>query len=68
LTQDERAVLDLLDPVEAVHLDELAAQALFGIARLQAALFGLEVRGAVDQNAGGYYVLRLSEAEAAGRS
>jgi DNA processing protein len=58
LTNDESGVLEMLDEVEAVHLDELAERAPFGIARLQTALFGLEIRGAVEQSPGRYYLLR----------
>lgn len=55
LAPDEVAVLDLLDDPEPVHLDFLAERAPFGIGRLQAALFSLEVRGAVEQLPGRYY-------------
>jgi DNA processing protein len=55
LTEDERFVLGLLDPAEPVHVDDLAARAPFHIGRLQAALFGLELRGAVDPLPGRYY-------------
>ena len=41
-TPDERAVLAILDEVEPVHVDELAEKGPLGVARLQAALFGLE--------------------------
>jgi DNA processing protein len=58
LTPDETAVLELLDEVEPVQVDSLADRVPFGVARLQAALFGLEVRGAVDRSAGRYYLLR----------
>ncbi len=58
LTADEAAVLALLDDPEPVHLDALAERAPFGIARLQAALFGLEVRSAVEQMPGRYYLAR----------
>jgi DNA processing protein len=54
-TPDERAVLAALDPVEPLHVDDLADRVPFGIARLQAALFGLELRGAVDPLPGRYY-------------
>jgi len=54
-TEDERAVLAALDPVEPVHLDRLAERVPFGVARLQAALFALELRGAVDPLPGRYY-------------
>jgi DNA processing protein len=57
-TDDERAVVELLDAVEPVQVDDLAERAPFGIARLQAALFGLELRGAVEQSPGRYYLLR----------
>jgi DNA processing protein len=56
---DEATVLALLDDPEPVQLDALADRAPFGIARLQTALFGLEVRGAVEQLPGGYYLARL---------
>ena len=62
LSHDEAVVLGLLDDPEPVHVDRLADLAPFGIARLQAALFGLELRGAVEQMAGRYYVARLPEA------
>jgi len=58
LTPDEEAVLRMLDPVEPIQIDELAEKAAFGIARLQAALFGLEIRGSVEQTGGRYYLLR----------
>jgi hypothetical protein len=51
-------VLEMLDPVEPVQLDDLADRAPFGIARLQTALFGLEIRRAVEQSPGRYYLLR----------
>ena len=58
LSRDEKSVLNLLDPVEPLQLDDLADRAPFGVARLQAALFGLEIRGAVEQTPGKYYLLR----------
>jgi DNA processing protein len=58
LTLDERQVLGMLDTVEAVHADDLALAAPFDVARLQVALFGLQVRGAVDLEPGRYYLLR----------
>jgi DNA processing protein len=58
LTADEARMLEMLDPVEPVQLDDLAERAPFGIARLQTALFGLEIRGAVEQSPGRYYLLR----------
>ena len=56
-TPDETAVLALLDEVEPVHIDGLADRSPFGIARLQAALFGLLVRGDVEELAGNRYLL-----------
>lgn len=56
LSADEAKVLSLLEDPEPVHLDALAEAAPFGVARLQAALFGLEARGAVDPLPGRYYV------------
>jgi DNA processing protein len=56
LTADEAHVLSLLEDPEPVHLDALAEAAPFGVARLQAALFGLEARGAVNPLPGRYYV------------
>jgi len=58
LSADERAVLGLLDPVEPLHVEELAERASFGIARLQAALFGLLACGAIDQLPGARYLRR----------
>jgi DNA processing protein len=55
-TSDEEAVLALLDEVEPLQLDALAQRAPFGIARLQAALFGLELRGAIEVLPGRSYV------------
>jgi predicted Rossmann fold nucleotide-binding protein DprA/Smf involved in DNA uptake len=53
---DEKEVLSLLEDPEPIHLDALAEAAPFGVARLQAALFGLEARGLVDPLPGRYYV------------
>jgi len=61
LTTDESDVIGLLTGMEPVQLDRLAETVAFGIARLQTALFGLEVRGAVEQSPGRYYVLRPQE-------
>jgi DNA processing protein len=61
LTTDESDVIGLLTGMEPVQLDRLAERVAFGIARLQTALFGLEVRGAVEQSPGRYYVLRPQE-------
>jgi DNA processing protein len=58
LTADEAQVLGLLDRAEPIQIDDLANRAPFGIARLQTALFGLEVRGAVEHSPGRYYLLR----------
>ncbi len=60
---DEAVVLALLDDPEPVQLDALADRAPFGIARLQSALFGLEVRGAVEQLPGRYYLARPRRAD-----
>jgi DNA processing protein len=62
-TPDEEAILALLDAVEPTHLDELADRAPFGIARLQAALFGLELRGRAEILPGRYYRSRGSGPE-----
>ena len=61
LSPDEDALIRILDAAEPTHLDTVADEAPFGIARVQAALVGLEVRGAVEQLAGGYYLLRPLE-------
>jgi len=58
LTGDEKQVLGMLDEVEPVHADDLALAAPFDVARLQVALFGLQLRGAVDLEPGRYYLLR----------
>jgi len=58
LTPDETAVLALFDDPRPVHVDRLAENATFGVARLQTALFGLALRGCIDPMAGGYYVAR----------
>jgi DNA processing protein len=61
LNDDERAVLALFaDDPEAIHIDALAERAPIGFTRLQIALFGLVVAGAVEQMAGGYYLPRSS--------
>ncbi len=57
-TADETALLAIVGVHGPVHLDRIADEAPFGIARVQAALFGLEIRGAVEQTPGKYYVLR----------
>lgn len=61
LSTDESDVIGLLVGTEPVQLDRLAEMVPFGIARLQTALFGLEVRGAIEQSPGRYYVLRPQE-------
>jgi len=58
LNEDERATLLALDPIEPTHLDTLVERVPIGIARIQVALFGLEVRGAVDHHPGGVWVAR----------
>jgi DNA processing protein len=58
LTPDEVAVLALFDDPRPVHVDRLAENATFGVARLQTALFSLALRGCIDPLAGGYYVAR----------
>lgn len=58
LSPDETAVLALFDDPRPVHVDRLAENAAFGVARLQTALFGLALRGCIDPLAGGYYVAR----------
>ena len=58
LTPDEAAVLSLFDDPRPVHVDRLAENATFGVARLQAALFALALRGCIDPLPGGYYVAR----------
>ena len=58
LSPDELAVLSLFDDPRPVHVDQLADNATFGVARLQAALFGLALRGCIEPMAGGYYVAR----------
>jgi len=61
LTPDELAVLGLFADSRAVHVDVLAEASPFGIARLQASLFGLAVRRRIDPLPGGYYVARPRE-------
>jgi DNA processing protein len=64
LTEDETKVLALLeDDPEPVHIDVLSERApfLLGMARLQTALFALELRGLVEQTPGRYYVRRLGD-------
>ena len=56
LLPDEQSLLEMLDPVEPQQLDELAEQAPFSFARLQNALFGLEVRGVIDSLPGRFYL------------
>lgn len=58
LGQDELAVLSLFDDPRPLHVEALAEASPLGIARLQAALFGLALKGRVDPMAGGYYVAR----------
>ncbi len=58
LLPDEQAVLALLDTVEPRQLDDLAQRAPFSFARLQTALFALEVRGVIDSHPGCYYQRR----------
>jgi DNA processing protein len=58
LTADEAEILCFLDAADPVQIDDLAERAPFGVARLQAALFGLELKGAVEHSPGRYYLLR----------
>ena len=58
LSQDEKTVLGILDEVEPFHVDQIADRVPFGVARLQAALMGLQFRLAVDQPTAGYYLSR----------
>jgi DNA processing protein len=58
LSPDEIAVLSLFDDPRPLHIDRLAENATLGLARLQAALFGLALRGRIEPLAGGYYVAR----------
>ena len=62
-TPDEEATLSLLDETEPLQLDELANRMPFGISRLQAALFGLEVAGAIEALPGRYYIRRSRGAD-----
>jgi DNA processing protein len=55
LLPDERTVLEMLDPVEPQQLDDLAERAPFSFARLQTALFGLELSGALEVHPGRHY-------------
>lgn len=64
MSEDEIAVLALLSDPEPLHLDALAEAAPFGVARLQAALFGLELRRAVEELPGGYYLAQPGSADA----
>ena len=48
-------MLALLDPVEPLQIDRLSDAAPFGIARLQVALFGLEVQGVIESLPGAFY-------------
>ena len=67
LGEDEANVLAILtDDPEAVHIDALADRVPFGVARLQTALFGLELRGLVDQTPGRYYLCRPSNSDPGG--
>jgi DNA processing protein len=67
LSDDETKVLRLLsDDPEPVHIDFLAERAPFGVARVQTALFGLELRGLVEQSPGRYYLCRPSAPEPRG--
>jgi DNA processing protein len=61
LGEDETNVLAVLreDP-EPMQLDTLVEKAPFGVARVHAALFALELRGLVEQLPGGYYLCRPS--------
>jgi DNA processing protein len=59
LSEEEAFVLSLLADPEPVHLDVLVERARLDVARLQVALFGLEMRGAVEQLPGRYYLARL---------
>ena len=55
LLPDEEVLLGMLDTVEPLQLDDLAERAPFSFARLQTALFGLQVRGAIDCHPGRHY-------------
>jgi len=59
LLPDEQAVLDLLAEPEPAQIDALAERAPFGLARLQSALLGLQLRGLVESLPGGHYGRKL---------
>ena len=59
LDPDENAVLAILvDAGQPVQVHGLAEIVPFGVARLQTALFGLELKGSVEQLPGRYYLPR----------
>ena len=58
LLPDEATLLELLDKEGPLQVDNIAEKAPFGFARVQAALFGLEVRSAVERLPGGHYARR----------
>lgn len=62
LEPDESAVLAVLrEAGQPVQVDGLAEIVPFGVARLQTALFGLELKGSVEQLPGRYYLPRPVE-------
>lgn len=52
---DEKVLWALLEDADNHHVDDLAERAPFGIARLQTALLGLELKRVVVNLPGGHY-------------
>jgi len=57
LTPEEAQVFEMLDPYP-IHIDELSRKLNMGIGRLSGILLNLELKGAVSQRPGKYFLLR----------
>lgn len=60
LTEDEKKVLALLDETDKIHIDRLGRELCFDSATISKVLLILEMRGAVQQLPGMWYVVRES--------
>ena len=61
LNDEEKSVMDLLDPQDKVHIDSIGRQLEWASAKVSKILIMLEMRGAVQQLPGMWYMAKESE-------